>query len=148
MSYTEFHVCGKLYQSGRITKAGRRDLRYTMVEAANKAVRSHPHWKAWLARLEPRLGRSKAIVAIARKLLMAVWHVLAEETADRFADSVQVAKFLYAHIYDVGTANLPNGERPLMFTRRQLDRLRLGREMTHLPWSGKQYELPPSSLAS
>ena len=42
-----------------------------MVEAANSAVRSHPHWKAELARLEPRLGRSKAVVAIARKLLVA-----------------------------------------------------------------------------
>lgn len=142
------HDSGKLYQTGRITKAGRRDLRYTLVEAANKAVRSHPHWKAELARLEPRLGRSKAIVAIARKLLVAVWHVLTEETADRFADPVQVAKFLYAHVYDVGAANLPDGERPLVFTRRQLDRLRLGREMTHLPWSGKQYQLPPSSLTS
>lgn len=95
MSYTEFHVCGKLYQTGRITKAGRRDLRYTMVEAANKAARSYPHWKAELARLESRLGHSKAIVAIARKLLVAVWHVPSEETADRFADPVQVAKFLY-----------------------------------------------------
>jgi transposase len=139
------HDSGKLYQTGRITKAGRRDLRYTMVEAANKASRSHPRWKAELERLEPRLGRSKAIVAIARKLLVVVWHVLAEETADRFADPVQVAKFLYAHIFDVGARNLPNGERPLAYTRRQLDRLGLGREMTHLPWSGKQYTLPPSS---
>jgi len=36
------------------------------------AANNHPHWKAELARLEPRLGRNKAIVAIARKLLIAV----------------------------------------------------------------------------
>ena len=81
-------------------------------------------------------------------MLGVVWHVLAEETADRFADPVQVAKFLYAHIFDVGAKNLPNGERPLAYTRRQLDRLGLGRDLTHLPWSGKQYTLPPSSQAA
>jgi hypothetical protein len=41
-----------------------------MVGAANRAVQHHPHWKAELERLEPHLGRSKAIVAIARKLLV------------------------------------------------------------------------------
>jgi hypothetical protein len=56
-----------------------------MVNAANHAVEHHPHWKKEFERLEPHLGRSKAIVAIARKLLVAVWHVLNEQGADRFA---------------------------------------------------------------
>jgi transposase len=60
-------------RKGSITKAGRRDLRAAMVEAAQTAANTHPHWKAELARLEPRLGRNKAIVAIARKLLVAGW---------------------------------------------------------------------------
>ena len=54
-----------------------------MVEAAWVAVRSHPYWKAMFERLADRLGRPKAIVAIARKLLVVVWHVLAEQVADR-----------------------------------------------------------------
>lgn len=62
------HDSGQLHQTGRITKAGRRDLRHVMVEAAQQAVRVHPHWKDVFERLEVRLGRSKAIVAIARKL--------------------------------------------------------------------------------
>ncbi len=41
--------------------------------------------------MERRLGISKAIVAIARKLLVVVWHVLTHEVADRRADAEQVA---------------------------------------------------------
>ena len=62
------HDSGERRTTGRITKTGRRDLRRAMVEAANSAARSHPHWQKELARLEPRLGRSKAVVAIARSL--------------------------------------------------------------------------------
>ena len=69
---TRVHDSGMTSRSGKITKAGRRDLRTALIEAANVAANSHPHWKAELARLEPRLGRNKAIVAIARKLLIAV----------------------------------------------------------------------------
>ena len=60
---------------GGSTKAGRKDLRRAMVNAANHAVQDHPHWKAEYQRLEPHLGRSKAIMTIVRKLLVAAWHV-------------------------------------------------------------------------
>jgi transposase len=56
------HDSGQTRRTGRITKQGRRDLRATMVEAAHTAVQIHPHWQAELARLEPRLGKPKAIV--------------------------------------------------------------------------------------
>jgi transposase len=66
------HASGQTHTSGRISKAGRRDLRTAMIDAARSASRFHPHWRAELARLEPRLGYSKALIAIARKLLVAV----------------------------------------------------------------------------
>jgi transposase len=69
------HDSGKTHHHGRFTKAGRRDLRGAMVDAANHAVKTSKHWKAQFERLEPRLGRSRTIVAIARKLLVCVWHV-------------------------------------------------------------------------
>lgn len=61
------HDSGLTRRTGGMTKAGRRDIRAAMVETAHTASRTHPHWKAELARLEPRLGHNKAIVAIARK---------------------------------------------------------------------------------
>ncbi len=140
------HDSGQTTRRGRVTKTGRKDIRYGMVQAANHAVRSHPYWKAQMARLEPRLGRSKAIVAIARRLLVAVWHVLTKECADRHADTIQVARTIFRHAYRVGVANLPEGMSALMYTRYHLDRLGLGKDLTHLPWSGKTYRLPPSSI--
>ena len=75
-----------------------------MVEAAQTAAHTHPHWQAELARLEPRLGRNKAIVAIARKLLVAVWHVLTQGCADRHAEPERVARKLLQHAYRLGRA--------------------------------------------
>jgi hypothetical protein len=34
-----------------------------MVNAANHAVEHHEHWKKELERMEPHMGRSKAVVA-------------------------------------------------------------------------------------
>ncbi len=140
------HESGKLFQTGRITKSGRRDLRHVMVEAAQQAARTSEHWKNELARLEPRLGRQKAIVAIGRKLLVVAWHVLAKAIVDRFADPTQVACSFFAYAYKVGVKNLPDGQSALQFTRAQLDRLGIGQDLTEIPWGSKKFKLPPSQL--
>ncbi len=140
------HISGQLQASGRITKAGRRDIRRTMVEAAQHASRTHPHWKAELARLEPRIGKEKAVVAIGRKLLVAVWHVLTDHEADRFAEATNVACSFFALAYKVRVKNLPDGLSALQFTRQQLDRLNLGADLQRIPWGSKSYKLPPSKL--
>jgi transposase len=143
---TRVHDSGKSHNSGRITKTGRRDLRRAMVNAANHAIEHHPHWKKEFERLEPHLGRSKAVVAIARKLLVAVWHVLSEKAADRFADPTSVACSFFAHAYRVGIRNLPEGQSAIAFTREQLDRLGIGQDLLEIPWGSKPHKLPASKL--
>ena len=143
---TRVHDSGQVHQNGRITKAGRKDLRRAMVNAANHAVLHHPFWKEELARLEVRLGRSKAIVAIARKLLVAVWHILTNEESDRHADERSVAASFINLAYRMGTKNLPEGVSAKAFTRQQLDRLKIGTKLTTVPWGSKQIALPPSKL--
>lgn len=106
----------------------------------------HAYWKGQFARLEPRLGKPKAYVAIARRMLVAAWNILSEETADCHADAQQVACAFFAHAYRVGVRNLHGGLSALAYTRQQLDRLGLGAELTSLPWGSKHYKLPPSSL--
>jgi transposase len=140
------HASGETYTTGRITKAGRRDLRAAMVEAANVAVMHHPYWKAELERLERRLGRSKAIVAIARKLLITVWHVLTKDVLDKHADARSIARSLFATAYRIKVRNLPNGMSALQWTRQQLDHLGLGAEVKEIPWGGKVFKLPPSRM--
>lgn len=140
------HDSGMAYSTGRITKAGRRDLRRAMVDAANHAVVDHAHWKVEFERLSIRMGRSKAVVAIARKLLVVVWHVLTKEAADRFANPTQVACSMFAFAHKVRVKNLPEGQSALGFTRQQLDRLKIGQEVQKIPWGTKTFKLPESEL--
>jgi transposase len=140
------HDSGQSHWTGWITKRSRRDLRHALVEAAHAAARTHPHWKAELKRLTVRMERKKAIVAIARKLLVTVWHVLSKECADRYAIPEQVACALFRLAYQVGVANLPDGLSALEFTRQQLDRLKIGQGITEIPWGNRRFKLPPSTL--
>jgi transposase len=141
------HDSGLTTRTGRITKAGRRDLRVALVEAAQVAANNHPHWKAELARLEPRLGRNKAIVAIARKLLVAVWHILSKKVADRFAEPAAVAQKLLKFAYKVGKENRPAGQSAAKFVRQRLDVLKMGSDLTSIAWGSKKpIPLPPSAL--
>lgn len=92
-----------------------------MVQAAQTAVCHHPHWRAELARLQPRLGRNKAIVAIIRKFLVAVWHMLYKKEAYRFADPVGVARKLLNYAYALGKENRPKGLKGTHYLRQQLE---------------------------
>jgi transposase len=142
------HDSGQIRRTGRITKAGRRDIRTAMVETAHTAARTHPHWTAELDRLEPRLGYNKAIVAIARKLLVAVWHVLTKECADRFARVDAVARKLLSLANKLGKAHRPSDQTAADYVRCQLDRLGLGSDLTQVTGvTGKTLiALPESSL--
>jgi len=141
------HDSGQTTRTGKITKAGRRDLRAALVEAAQTAANTHPHWKTELARLEPRLGRNKAIVAIARKLLVTVWHVLAEDTADKHAEPERVARKFLQVAYALGQSNRPDNLSPAVYARRQLDRLGIGQDLAQVAWGVKKkpVPLPPSA---
>lgn len=134
----------QLHRTGHITKAGRRDLRAALVEAAQVAANTDPHWQAELARLEPRLGRNKAIVAIARKLLVAVWHVLTYQRADRFAEPNRVARKLLNYTYRTGRANRRPGQSTAAYVREQLDRLHLGADLEKIARGKCAIPLPPS----
>ena len=138
------HDSGLTTRTGKITKAGRRDLRVALVEAAHVAANSHPHWKAELARLQPRLGYNKAIVAIARKLLITVWYVL-QGKADKFAEPKAVAQKMLRFAYEVGKTNRA-GKTAAQFTRERLDKLKMGEDLTSIPWGAKKpILLPPST---
>jgi hypothetical protein len=143
---TKVHDSGMSTRTGRITKAGRRDLRVVLTEAAQVAANSHPHWKAELARLQPRLGRNKAIVAIARKLLVAVWYILAQHKTDRFAQPEAIAQKLLKFAYQLGKETRPKGQSAAQFVRQRLDALQLGQELTGIAWGSKKpIPLPPST---
>jgi len=59
-----------------ITKQGSGLLRWALVEAAWRLVRTSPRWSAFFARLRKRKGSKRAIVAVARKLLCVLYAML------------------------------------------------------------------------
>lgn len=86
------HDSGKEHIEKRITKSGRKELRWAMVEAAWRAVKMSPYWKEQYERYLRRMRRpNQAIVVIARKLLVAVWHVLSKEATDAHASEEDLA---------------------------------------------------------
>lgn len=125
------HDSGQTRRTGHITKQGRPELRWALVEAAWRAVDSHPFWKGEYDRLAKRMNANAAIVAIARKLLVAVWHVLTERAADCHADPAMVAAKLMRWAWDLTPAQ--RGDlTPRQFVRYQLMHLQLGADLSHI----------------
>lgn len=129
------HASGKSHRDKGITKQGRRDLRFVLVEAARTAIQIHPHWKREFARLAKRIGDHKAVVAIARKLLIVVWHVLMAKSADRRATAEQVAFKLMVWSWKL-TDEQRGGLTSRQFIRAHLIRLGLGEDLTHITRGG------------
>ena len=134
------HDSGKTHRDKGITKQGRRELRYVLIEAARAAVQSHPYWKRAFAQLEKRIGEPKALVAIARKLLLVVWHVLMAKSADRRADAEQVAFKLMVWAWKL-TDEQRGGLSSRQFIRAHLIRLGLGHDLTHITRGGTRRPL-------
>lgn len=139
------HDSGMTTHTGRITKAGRREMRAVLVEAAQVAVLHDPRWKAELARLEPRMGHNKAIVAIARKMLVIVWHLLSRHVVEKKLDLERLARKYYEFAYTVGKSNwgCPSAT---AFIHKKLDEAGVGREMTSFVYARRRILLPPSTL--
>jgi transposase len=74
-----------------ITKEGRKELRWAMVEVAQRAAKSDPYWKSRFQALERRMHRNQAIVAIAHQMLELVWHVLTHKQAYRHFSAERIA---------------------------------------------------------
>ena len=138
------YASGQTHHSGGITKQGRTELRAALVEAAWAAVRHAPHWRRQFEQLAVRIGEAKAIVAIARKLLVVIWHVLTARTADRHADVDAVARRLVRWGTRYRLATLL-GLKRAAFVRQQLDLLGLGDAVETIKFNGGVIVLPPAS---
>ena len=134
------YASGQTRHGRHITKQGRRELRTTMVESAWQAVANHPHWKAEFDRLKPNLGPNKAIVAIARKLLVVCWHVLFEQVSDRNAIPEKVAAKLLVWAERLGKTY--RGSTRGAFVQRELQRIHVGAHLSAIPRGRRAIPLP------
>jgi transposase len=136
------HASGQTHKGGGITKEGRRDLRSVLVEAAWSAVQVDPHWQEQFERLAHRIGKHKAIVAIARKLLVVIWHVLTAAETDRRADADKVAGKLMVWAWQIGQPQRPAQLSTGQFIRFHLLKLGLGADLNFIVRGGAKRLIP------
>jgi transposase len=73
------HQSGDRSRTGALSKAGSRTLRWAAVEAAQHAWRPTNPWHQLYTDLATRSGKNPAKSAVARKILIAAWHVLSRD---------------------------------------------------------------------
>src|SRR5438094_9164739 len=83
-------LCPRTIQSGRIPRGGKTGkgnpyLKGALGEAAAAAAKTNTVLGERYRRLVKRRGKLKALVAVARSILVIVWHLLSDPTA-RFYD--------------------------------------------------------------
>ena len=126
-----------------ITKEGRRELRWAMVEVAQRAVKADPHWKRLFSTLEQRMHRNQAIVAVARHLLTVVWSVLTRGTSYHHYSDERIAYKYYTWSWQLDEEQRCGLTRP-QFVRYYLMRLGIGSELQRVALDPKH----PHRLAS
>ena len=134
------HDSGKTHRTGRITKQGRKELRWALVEAAWAAVRYDPYWKEQFQALKRRKHPNVAIVAIARKLLVVVWHVLSKGEPYRHSSEEQLAFKMLMWSWRLNEESMGDLDRR-QFVRSALLRLGIGHDMTRIVRGGRPYRV-------
>jgi transposase len=142
-------LTGGLDQSGThlvqkgITKEGRKELRWALVEVAQRAVKSDPHWKRKFQEMEKRMHRNQAIVAIARRLLELVWYVLTRHQPYRHFSQERIAYKYLTWAWQMDEA-ARDGLTRQQFARYYMMRLGIGQNLTRIALDPKH----PRKIAS
>jgi transposase len=126
-----------------ITKEGRKDLRWAMVEVAQRAVKSDPLWERRFQELCRRMHRNQAIVVIAHRLLELVWFVLTRKQAYRHFSDERIAYKYLTWAWQVNE-NDRDGLTRQQFARYYLMRLGIGHDLVRIALNPRY----PRKLAS
>jgi len=138
------HTSAQTVKTGGISKQGRQDLRRTLVECAWMAVRWSPYWKKQYHHLCQRMVKAKAITAIARKLLVAIWHILTKAVVDRFTTPERIAHSCMNWITQYRLAT-PLGIRRIDFVRDRLKQLGIDSQLANFDYGGRTYPISECS---
>jgi transposase len=119
-----------------ITKEGRRELRWVMVEVTWRAVKADPHWKKYFEALQKRMHKNQAIVAIARHLLTMVWYVLTRHEPYSHYSPERIAYKYLTWAWALQEEERQGMTRP-QFARYYLMRLGIGRDLKRVALNPK-----------
>lgn len=131
---------GNTVRTGKISKQGRKELRTALIASAWVAVRFSDYWRTRFQALAKSIGTNKAITAIARKLLVVIWHVLSKRQADRFANGQAVARSIlgWCSLHHIARSQ---GLRRIDFVRQRLSQLGLLHTVSSFRANGRTYYL-------
>lgn len=142
-------LTGGLEQSGTklvskgITKEGRKELRWAMVEVAQRAVKSDPLWTRRFQELQKRMHPNQAIVAVARRLLELVWYVLTRRQPYRYFSHERIAYKYLTWAWQMNE-EARDGLTRQQFARYYMMQLGIGHDLTRIALNPKY----PRKLAS
>lgn len=134
---------GTKHRGKGITKEGRRELRWALVEAAQMAVKSDASLKLRFQTLQKRMHRNQAIVAIARHLLELVWYVLTRREPYRRFSHERIAYKYLTWAWQLSETER-DGLTRQQFARYHLMKMGIGHELTRIALNPKY----PRRLAS
>ena len=135
---------GDTLRTGGISKQGRRELRTILITCAWLAVHYSDYWRSVFQPLAHRIGKHKAITAVARKMLVAIWYILTQQETDRHADPETVARSFmnWASLHHL--ARSQNLHR-LDFVRQRLRLIGLSDRVTSFQANGRTHHLVPAT---
>jgi transposase len=125
------HDSGLKHRDKGITKSGRKELRWALVEASWQAIRSNPRLRAEYDRLCQRKHPNQAIVAIARKLLVTIWYVLSNKQPYTHFNEEDLAYKMLTWSWHIDKTAL-NGMTRQQFAKYGLMRLGVGVQLTRI----------------
>jgi transposase len=126
-----------------MTKEGRKELRWALVEVAQRAVKSDPLWTTRFQQMQKRMHRNQAIVAVARRLLELVWYVLTRRQPYRHFSQERIAYKYLTWAWQMDD-EARDGLTRQQFARYYLMRLGIGHDLTRVALNPKY----PRKLAS
>lgn len=138
------HDSGEKHSGKSITKQGRKEFRWAMVEVAWRAVGAYPYWKSQFETLKKRMHPNQAIVVIARKLLVTVWHLLSKQEAYHHATDEDIAYKMLIWSWNMDEKAL-DGLTRQQFAKYGLLRLGVGQDITRIVRSNLPRRLAPSA---
>ena len=137
------HDSGQKHQGKGITKAGRKELRWALVEAAWQAIRSNPRLRAQYDELCKRKHPNQAIVAIARKLLVTLWYLLSKQESYTPSTDEDLAYKMLTWAWHMDKSAL-RGMTNQQFAKYGLLQLGRGKDLTRIVKGGRPRRIAPT----
>ena len=130
------HQSGVKLRGKGITKEGRKELRWAMVEVSWRCLKGNAYWKSRFETLKKRMHSNQAITAIARHLLVIVWHVLSKQEPYRQITEERIAYKFLTWSWQLNEQQRDGLSRP-QFVRYNLLRLNIGHDLERITLNPK-----------